>query len=110
MGWATASRPVQTVALEALHQALRARRPSPGLVHHSDRGGRYASAEYQDVLDHHAVVGSMSRPGNCYDNAPVESFFHSLKDYIEGFYNRSGLHSGLGYCSPIEHETLAVTA
>jgi putative transposase len=128
VGWATAVQPVQTLALEALHQALRARRPPPGLVHHSDRGGSYASAEYQDVLDRHGIVGSMSRPGNCYDNAPVESFFHSLKtewlyhftlysraqarsaifDYIEGFYNRTRLHSGLGYRSPVEYETLAL--
>lgn len=130
VGWATASRPAQALALEALHHALRTRRPAPGLLHHSDRGGPYASAEYQDVLDRHGVVGSMSRPGNCYDNAPVESFFHSLKtewlyhftlhsraqarsaifDYVEGFYNRTRLHSGLGYRSPVEYETLTVTA
>ena len=130
VGWATASRPAQALALEALHYALRTRRPAPGLLHHSDRGGPYASAEYQDVLDRHGVVGSMSRPGNCYDNAPVESFFHSLKtewlyhftlhsraqarsaifDYVEGFYNRTRLHSGLGYRSPVEYETLTVTA
>jgi transposase InsO family protein len=98
-------------------------------VHHSDRGGPYASAEYQEVLDRHGIVGSMSRPGNCYDNAPVESFFHSLKtewldhltlhtrvqarsaifEYIEAFYNRSRLHSSLGYRSPDEYETVTVT-
>jgi putative transposase len=130
VGWATASRPAQAVALEALADALRARRPALGLVHHSDRGGPYASAEYQEVLDRHGIVGSMSRPGNCYDNAPVESFFHLLKtewlyhftlhsraqarsaifDYIEGFYNRSRLHSGLDYRSPLEYETRKVTA
>jgi putative transposase len=125
VGWATASRPTQALALEALHHALRARRPAPGLLHHSDRGAPYAGADYQDVLDRHAVVGSMSRPGNCFDNAPVESFFHSLKtewlyhlmlrsrahartmifEYVEGFYNRSRLHSSLGYCPPDEYET-----
>jgi transposase InsO family protein len=130
VGWATGSRPAQGLALEALHAALRTRRPSPDLVHHSDRGGPYASAEYRDALDRHGVVGSMSRPGNCYDNAPVESFFHSIKtewlyhftlrsraqarsgifDYIEGFYNRSRLHSALGYRSPVEYETLTSTA
>jgi transposase InsO family protein len=82
------------------------------------------------VLDRHRIVGSMSRPGNCYDNAPVESFFHSLKtewlyhftlhtrvqartaifEYIEAFYNRSRLHSSLGYRSPDEYETVTVTA
>lgn len=130
VGWATASRPTQAVALEALHQALRARRPAAGLLHHSDRGGPYASAEYQDVLDRHGVVGSMSRPGNCYDNAPVESFFHSLKtewlyhftlrsrahartmvfEYVEGFYNRTRLHSSLDYCPPDEYEAVTFTA
>lgn len=129
VGWATGSRPTQLLSLEALQLALRARRPARGLFHHSDRGGPYASAEYQDVLDRHGVVGSMSRPGNCFDNAPVESFFHSLKtewlyhvtlysraqaraaifEYIEGFYNRVRLHSSLDYRSPIEHESLNVT-
>jgi putative transposase len=130
VGWATASRPAQALALDALYQALRLRRPPQGLVHHSDRGGPYACAEYQDVLDRHGIVGSMSRPGNCYDNAPVESFFHSLKtewlyhltlssrlqartaifEYIEAFYNRSRLHSSLSYRSPDEYETVTVTA
>jgi len=130
VGWATASRPMQALALDALHQALRLRRPPRGLVHHSDRGGPYASAEYQDMLDRDGIIGSMSRPGNCYDNAPVESFFHSLKtewlyhltlhtrvqartaifEYIEAFYNRSRLHSSLGYRSPDEYETVTVTA
>jgi putative transposase len=130
VGWATATRPTQALALEALHQALRVRRPAPGLLHHSDRGGPYASAEYQDVLDRHAVIASMSRPGNCFDNAPVESFFHSLKtewlyhltlrsrahartmifEYVEGFYNRSRLHSSLDYCPPDEYEADTVIA
>ena len=69
VGWATAARPMQVVALEALQLALRTRRPAPGLLHHSDRGGPYSSADYQHVLDQHGIVGSMSRPGTCYDNA-----------------------------------------
>ena len=129
VGWATAARPTQVVALEALQLALRTRRPTPGLLHHSDRGAPYASADYQHVLDQHGIVGSMSRPGNCYDNAPVESFFHSLKtewlyhytlrsrihartmifEYVEGFYNRSRLHSSLDYRPPDEYETDVVT-
>jgi transposase InsO family protein len=130
VGWATAARPAQAVALEALTDAVRARRPRAGLMHHSDRGGPYASAEYQEILDRHGIVGSMSRPGNCYDNAPVESFFHLLKtewlyhftlysraqarsaifEYIEGFYNRTRMHSGLDYRSPLEYETCAIIA
>jgi len=124
VGWATDARPEQALALEALQQALHHRRPAPGLVHHSDRGGQYASANYQDLLDRHGMICSMSRPGNCLDNAVVESFFHTLKtewlyhyrfctraqarlaifDYIEGFYNRTRLHSTLGYHSPEQHE------
>jgi len=129
VGWATAARPTQAVALEALQLALRTRRPAPGLLHHSDRGGPYASADYQHLLDQHGIVGSMSRPGNCYDNAPVESFFHLLKtewlyhytlrsrihartmifEYVEGFYNRTRLHSSLAYRPPDEYETDVVT-
>jgi len=125
VGWATASRPAQTLALDALRTAVGHRRPAPGLVHHSDRGAPYAGADYQDLLDRHGIVCSMSRPGNCLDNAPAESFFHSLKtewlyhgtlhsraqarsavfDYIEGFYNRTRLHSALGYRSPTQYES-----
>jgi len=79
VGWATSARPEQTVALEALHIAVARRRPEAGLVHHSDRGGSYGCANYQELLDQHGIVCSMSRPGNCLDNAPAESFFHSLK-------------------------------
>jgi len=129
VGWATSARPEQAVALEALHGAVARRRPAAGLVHHSDRGGSYASANYQELLDQHGMVCSMSRPGNCLDNAPAESFFHSLKtewlyhftlysraqarsrvfEYIEGFYNRTRLHSALGYRSPEQYEKLVVT-
>ena len=126
VGWATSARPEQALALEALHVAIARRRPVAGLVHHSDRGGPYGSANYQELLDHHGIVCSMSRPGNCLDNAPAESFFHSLKtewlyhftiysraqahsfvfEYIEGFYNRTRLHSALGYRSPEQYETV----
>lgn len=127
VGWATSARPEQELALDALRVAVAQRRPAPGLLHHSDRGGSYASANYQELLDRHGIVCSMSRPGNCLDNAPAESFFHSLKtewlyhftfysraqarsfvfDYIEGFYNRTRLHSALGYRSPDEYEMVA---
>jgi putative transposase len=130
VGWTTAARPEQALAVEALQQAIRSRRPGAGLLHHSDRGGQYASANYQDVLDRHGMICSMSRPGNCLDNAVVESFFHTLKtewlyhyrfrtraqarlsifDYIEGFYNRTRLHSALGYHSPEQHEILSSVA
>ncbi len=126
VGHASAVNPRQELALEALDQALRTRRPPPGLLHHSDRGGQYLSAEYQDRLDRHGIVCSMSRPGRCADNAAAESFFHTLKtewlyhfdfftrdearlaifDYVEAFYNRNRLHSSLDYHSPEEYETL----
>jgi len=130
VGWSTAAQQGQELAIEALQNALRARRPAPGLVLHSDRGGPYLSTDYQDLLDRHGVVCSMSRPGNCLDNAVAESFFHTLKtewlyhyrfrtraqarlfifDYIEGFYNPTRLHSTLGYCSPMQYETVSTAA
>ncbi len=104
--------------------ALWTRQPGPGLLHHSDRGSQYACYPYQEVLGAHQVQVSMSRTGNCYDNAPIESFFSTLKSehvhfqhyrtraeaktdifaFIEGFYNRQRLHSSLGYRSPEEFE------
>ena len=130
VGWATSDRVPQTLALEALTMAIARRRPESGLIHHSDRGGQYASAAYQDLLDRHGLVASMSRPANCLDNAVAESFFHTLKtelvyhehyrtreaarlaifEWIEGFYNRTRLHSTLGYRSPEEYETIASVA
>ena len=124
VGWAMSEAVTQTLALEALQMALANRRPRPGLVHHSDRGGQYLSAAYQHLLDEHGVVCSMSRPGNCLDNAVAESFFHTLKtelvyqqpyrtreearlaifEYVETFYNRTRLHSTLDYRSPEEYE------
>jgi transposase InsO family protein len=127
VGWATSLRIDTALAIEALDQAIALRSPSDGLIVHSDRGSQFASLAYRNRLDKHGIVQSMSRKGNCYDNAPMESFFKSFKteevyqnsyqsheevtrgatDYIERFYNRSRLHSSLGYQSPIEFERLA---
>jgi len=124
VGWATSACNDRELALRTLAQALRARRPAPGLVHHTDRGSPYASDDYRRALDAHAIVASMSRTGDCYDNAVAESFFATLKaehvdhenfatrdiatasigDYIEGFYNCARRHSHVGYVSPIEFE------
>jgi transposase InsO family protein len=125
VGWAT-SRSIDTsLALAALDQALALRQPKEGLILHSDRGSQFASQAYRNRLLEHHCLQSMSRKGNCYDNAPMESFFKSLKveevhrqdhyqthehavravtDYIERFYNPVRLHSALGYISPIEFE------
>ena len=108
--------------------ALPDRQPPQGLIHHSDRGSQYASQEYQQLLAQHGVTGSMSRSGNCWDNAVAESFFATLKlelayrnqwstraqarseifEYIEAFYNRRRRHSTLGYLCPNEFERLAI--
>jgi len=105
--------------------ALQRRRPEPGLIHHSDRGVQYAAEPYRRVLGRHGIERSMSRRGNCLDNAPMESFFASLKrehvhhvrfrtraearaavfEYVEVFYNRQRLHSALGYRTPAEART-----
>jgi len=124
VGWAMSSRQTLSVVVEAWWMAWQRRRPAPGLVHHSDQGNQYRASLYQTLLARRGVVPSMSRKGNCYDNAPVESFFSSLKnelvrhrqfqtqaeaqmaieDYIERFYNRQRLHQALGYRSPEEFE------
>ena len=124
VGWAMQPHMRTELALEALHMALGRCLPEVGLVHHSDRGVQYAAASYQAVLDENNIVCSMSRKGDCWDNAVTESFFGTLKtelinrrswptrrdakdaviDYIEGFYNPHRLHSSLGYVSPIEFE------
>ena len=120
VGWAMNERLTDDLTLSALGMALERRRPPPGLLHHSDRGSQYASAEYQRVLAEHGIVGSMSRRGNCWDNAVAESFFATLKvelvheaawatraaartdlfEYLEVFYNGQRRHSALGYLSP----------
>jgi transposase InsO family protein len=124
VGWALGPELTTALPLAALQRALATRRPPRGLVHHSDRGSQYASAAYQAVLQHRGFQGSMSRSGDCWDNAVVESFFHTLKvervhdrryvtweearadvaDYIERFYNRQRRHSTLGYLSPAMFE------
>jgi len=125
IGWSMDTQLDASLAVAALEMAVRQRRPSPGLIHHSDRGIQYASAEYRDRLAANGMVSSMSRSGNCYDNAPMEAFWSTLKnemvyrrrfltriqariaifDYIEGFYNRTRLHSALGFKSPLDYET-----
>jgi transposase InsO family protein len=122
VGWALSAVNDRWLALRALDMALRRRRPGTGLLHHTDQGSPYASEDYQRVLAAHGITCSMSRRGNCYDNAVVESFFSTLKlelgerfadhgaakqevfDYIEVFYNHQRRHSSLGYQSPAEYE------
>ena len=124
VGWSMQPYLDRRLVLDALEMALAARRPSPTLLHHSDRGVQYACDEYQRLLKEQDIAVSMSRKGNCWDNAVVESFFSTLKielvyrckfadhqaakaaifRYIEGFYNRRRLHSTLGYLSPVEYE------
>jgi transposase InsO family protein len=124
VGWSMSESLSRELPLAALDMALRSRRPLPGLVHHSDRGTQYASADYQQALAQHGLVCSMSRTGDCWDNAVAESFFATLKtelvyetdfvtraqarsavfDFIESFYNRRRRHSFLGYVSPVEFE------
>ena len=124
IGWAMSAKPDQHVALQALHMALGQRCPRPGLIHHSDQGALYTSVAYQRLLAQRGVIVSMSRKGNCYDNAVVESFFSTLKnelvheqrfhtredaqaavfEFIEAFYNRQRLHQTLGYVSPMQFE------
>lgn len=124
VGWNTADRIDRQLALTALEEALRTRQPEPGLIHHSDRGSQYASYEYQKRLNKAQAISSMSRKGDCYDNAPMESFFSSLKrervhrrkywsrqeatldlqDYIETFYNLRRRHSHIGDVSPVQFE------
>jgi putative transposase len=124
VGWATADHLKTELIQEALHQALRARRPPPGMIHHSDRGIQYASESYRACLRAHGLVASMSAAGHCYDNASMEAFWSTLKselihrrdwqshaevklalfDYLETFYNPRRLHSGLHYRSPVEFE------
>lgn len=121
VGWSIKPRMTAEIVTDALTMAWFRRRPAPGLIHHSDRGSQYASHAFQDKLAQYGMICSMSRKGNCWDNAPTESFFNSLKnervhgtryatraaatadlfDYIEAFYNRSRRHSTLGYRSPI---------
>jgi transposase InsO family protein len=127
VGWAMRDHMQVELVSSALTMAIQQQRPEAGLIHHSDRGVQYASHDYRAVLSAAGIIGSMSRKANCYDNAPMESFFHTLKTelvhhrqyetraeaqrdifaFIEGFYNRTRLHSAIGYISPIEMELKA---
>lgn len=124
VGWSMSEHIDTPLVLGALQMALEGRQPPQGLIHHSDRGSQYASAEYRQALASRGIQCSMSRKGNCWDNAVVESFFSSLKqervytthfatrhqaraelfEYIEVFYNRKRRHSSLGYMSPKDYE------
>ena len=129
VGWAMAEHMETSLVRDALQMALNQRHPAAGLLHHSDRGRQYASAEYQAVLTAHGIECSMSRRGNCYDNAVHESFFGTLKsecaegrfasrtaarqcvfEYIEVWYNLQRRHSALGYLSPVEFEQVRVVS
>jgi putative transposase len=130
IGWAMGTRLTGDLAQQALTMALHQRAPKAGLLHHSDRGSQYAATSYQPLLATHGIAGSMSRRGNCWDNACVESFFGTLKrelvshrqyrtrdeaiqdifEYIEVFYNRLRRHSTLGYSSPAEFEARTAVA
>ena len=118
------------LTIAALRMALRQRRPLRSLIVHSDRGSQFASAAYRQLLAQHALLPSMSRAGNCYDNAFVESFFRTLKveliytrkfktrkeaeaaifEFIEVWYNRQRLHSSLDYMTPEQYESKKLTA
>lgn len=124
IGWAMGARRDEQLVVAALRMALAQRRPQAPLLHHSDRGSQYTSSAYQAELARHGIIVSMSRKGDCYDNAVMESFFATLKaecvdpsdfqthaeaqthvfDYLEVFYNRQRLHSALGYRAPITFE------
>lgn len=129
IGWSLQSRLQAVLVISALDMALGSRSAPPGLICHSDRGSQYGSEDIQNMLARYRLRGSMSRKGNCWDNAVVESFFASLKTelvhearwqtrveaksavvaWIEGWYNRERMHSSLGYVSPVEFERQIAT-
>jgi putative transposase len=126
VGWKTSSSVDAALTLGALERAVNWRRPGPGLIHHSDRGLQYAAAAYRAVLERHGMRASMSRVGNCWDNAVAESFFATLEwelieeahwqtreeahyaiaEFIEIWYNQVRMHSSLGHVSPATYETM----
>lgn len=130
VGWAMEPTLHRRLTLGALEMAISQRHPGPGLIHHSDRGSQYACGDYQAALQGHGMIPSMSRKGDCWDNAPMESFYGTLKceltyrwkhqpreqarrevfEYIEVFYNRQRLHSSLGYQAPAAFEVSAAKA
>lgn len=124
VGWATEAVPLVTLPAAALEMAIRQRKPAPGLIFHSDQGSAYGSQHYREVMRRYGLIASMSRKGNCHDNAVAESFFSNLKnevihdrlfptraearavvrDYIEVYYNQMRLHQALSYRTPAEVE------
>ena len=124
VGWSIDRRMKKALVIRALMMAVNLRKPPPGLILHSDRGSQYASHEYQKLLQQHGMICSMSRKGNCWDNAPVERFFGSLKrewtgdrwyrtrleaiadvrEYVAVYYNSKRLHSTLEYMTPMNYE------
>ncbi len=128
VGWSMSSRMKSSLVCDALKMAIWRRRPKEGLIHHSDRGSQYASHDFRTLLKAHGIQGSMSRKGDCWDNAVVESFFGSLKqervqwksyqtrheaqqdvlEYITMWYNSKRLHSYLGYMNPNDFERQAL--
>jgi len=127
VGWAMRDHLRAELTIAALTMAIQRRRPRAGLIHHSDRGSQYAAGDYCKILQAAAIVPSMSRTGNCWDNAPMESFFGTLKTelvhsaeypnrdaarrdlfaYIEGYYNRQRRHSAIGYITPEQAEAIS---
>ncbi len=130
VGWSMDSRMQAQLVNNALLMALWKRKPGEGLIWHTDRGSQYASASHREIIRDHAILQSMSRKGNCWDNAVAESFFHTMKtecthhqkfktreeakyaifEYIEVFYNRIRTHSANDYLSPVEYETMQISA
>ena len=126
VGWAMDRRMQKALVIRALLMAINLRQPPPGLLHHSDRGSQYASHAYQALLKQHGMICSMSRKGNCWDNAPIERFFSSLKrestgdqwyrtrqkamadvrEYVAVYYNSKRLHSTLSYKTPMNYENI----
>ena len=126
VGWAMDNHLGQELVINALKQAIWRRRPPQGVIFHSDQGVQYACQGFRKLLQQHKFIQSMSGKGNCYDNAVVESFFHTLKteliyfenyrtredaknsifEYIEIYYNRDRMHSTLNYCSPVQFEQM----
>lgn len=124
VGWSMDRRMKKALVIRALMMAVNLRKPPPGLIHHSDRGSQYASHDYQALLRQYGMICSMSRKGNCWDNAPIERFFSSLKrewtgdrwyrtrqeaiadvrEYVAVYYNSRRLHSTLGYATPMDYE------
>lgn len=130
VGWAMSEKQNRQLPINALVMAIERRQPEPGLVHHTDQGTLYATAAYREILRRHHMLPSMSRKGDCYDNAVAESFFSGLKnelvwdrdfrtrgearsaifEWIEVFYNRERLHETLDYVSPVRYEERTAVA